>query len=147
MTFEKGYVLSILYVQEYDDNIACGNTVFIHTCTLRRRFPKDIESVLKNHPISLSINEIRDFHRRATAKEMALFPDVSYKVIYKHPGKDEECIFYRLLLPPHSDDEVVQQLLRLWDLVKDPKYVISHEWKNGDLIIWDNYGVFHRSMP
>jgi alpha-ketoglutarate-dependent taurine dioxygenase len=28
-----------------------------------------------------------------------------------------------------------------------PKYVYRHEWKLGDLLIWDNTGTMHRVLP
>jgi alpha-ketoglutarate-dependent taurine dioxygenase len=36
---------------------------------------------------------------------------------------------------------------RLQDLATQPQFVYRHEWKMGDLLIWDNTGVLHRALP
>ena len=80
MSFEKGYVLSLLYAHEYDEGIVGGETAFIDACALRKRLPKEMEKVLANYFISFSIKDIPDFNQTASAAEIALFPDVNHKV-------------------------------------------------------------------
>jgi alpha-ketoglutarate-dependent taurine dioxygenase len=36
---------------------------------------------------------------------------------------------------------------RLQAWITQPKYVYVHEWRMGDLLIWDNTGVLHRVQP
>lgn len=38
-------------------------------------------------------------------------------------------------------------LVRLRDWATRPQFVYRHEWKLGDLVIWDNTGTMHRAMP
>lgn len=38
-------------------------------------------------------------------------------------------------------------LTRLRDWATQPHYVYRHEWKPGDLLIWDNTGTMHRVLP
>lgn len=38
-------------------------------------------------------------------------------------------------------------LCRLRDWATQPQFVYRHEWKIGDLVIWDNTGTMHRAMP
>lgn len=38
-------------------------------------------------------------------------------------------------------------LSRLRDHATQPQYVYRHEWKIGDLLIWDNTGTMHRALP
>ena len=38
-------------------------------------------------------------------------------------------------------------LVRLRDWATQPQFVYRHEWKLGDLVIWDNTGTMHRAMP
>ena len=28
-----------------------------------------------------------------------------------------------------------------------PEFVLRHQWRVGDLVIWDNTGMLHRAMP
>ena len=32
-------------------------------------------------------------------------------------------------------------------MIQDPAHVKTQKWKPGDLVVWDNFGVFHRAMP
>ncbi|MYM62822.1 TauD/TfdA family dioxygenase [Pseudomaricurvus sp. HS19] len=38
-------------------------------------------------------------------------------------------------------------LTKLRDWATQPEFVYSHEWKLGDLVIWDNTGTMHRATP
>lgn len=38
-------------------------------------------------------------------------------------------------------------LCRLRDWATQPKYVYRHQWKVGDLVMWDNTGTMHRATP
>jgi alpha-ketoglutarate-dependent taurine dioxygenase len=38
-------------------------------------------------------------------------------------------------------------LTRLREWATQPQFVYRHEWKLGDLVIWDNTGTMHRAMP
>jgi alpha-ketoglutarate-dependent taurine dioxygenase len=38
-------------------------------------------------------------------------------------------------------------LTRLRDWATQPQFVYRHEWKLGDVVIWDNTGTMHRAMP
>jgi alpha-ketoglutarate-dependent taurine dioxygenase len=38
-------------------------------------------------------------------------------------------------------------LVRLRDWATQPQFVYRHEWKVGDLVMWDNTGTLHRAIP
>ncbi len=38
-------------------------------------------------------------------------------------------------------------LTRLRDWATQPRFVYRHEWRVGDLVIWDNTGTMHRALP
>ena len=38
-------------------------------------------------------------------------------------------------------------LVRLRDWATRPHFVYRHEWKLGDMVMWDNTGTLHRAMP
>lgn len=38
-------------------------------------------------------------------------------------------------------------LCRLNEWATQPRYVYRHEWEPGDVILWDNTGTLHRSLP
>lgn len=38
-------------------------------------------------------------------------------------------------------------LARLFELADQPQYIYSHDWRVGDVLIWDNTGTMHRVVP
>jgi alpha-ketoglutarate-dependent taurine dioxygenase len=46
-----------------------------------------------------------------------------------------------------SPEESSALLCRLRDYATQPQFVYRHEWKIGDLVIWDNTGTMHRALP
>ena len=47
-------------------------------------------------------------------------------------------------LPPAESDALVK---RLMELSQRPEYIYSHDWRVGDILIWDNTGTVHRVVP
>ena len=46
-----------------------------------------------------------------------------------------------------SPEESAALLCRLRDYATQPQFVYRHEWKLGDMVIWDNTGTMHRALP
>lgn len=44
----------------------------------------------------------------------------------------------------HVDRALIR---RLAEWAAQPDFVYSHEWQQGDFVIWDNCGVMHRVNP
>jgi taurine dioxygenase len=42
---------------------------------------------------------------------------------------------------PHEESEAL--LMRLFDHLYDPAFVLEHHWRKGDLVIWDNLAIQH----
>jgi alpha-ketoglutarate-dependent taurine dioxygenase len=36
---------------------------------------------------------------------------------------------------------------RLLEWATQPQFVLRHQWRQGDLVIWDNTGMLHRALP
>ena len=43
-----------------------------------------------------------------------------------------------------ESDALIERLMK-WS--EQPDYTYRHEWRLGDLVIWDNTGAMHRVMP
>jgi alpha-ketoglutarate-dependent taurine dioxygenase len=59
-----------------------------------------------------------------------------------------------LVLGSHADSVVGlpiphgrSLLIRLQEWAAQPAFSYRHEWQEGDLVIWDNYGLMHRVVP
>jgi alpha-ketoglutarate-dependent taurine dioxygenase len=47
-------------------------------------------------------------------------------------------------MPPEEGRKLIK---RLMDWATQPHFVYRHEWKIGDMLIWDNTGTMHRVVP
>ncbi len=45
------------------------------------------------------------------------------------------------------DEEARAFVAELTEHATQPKYVLRHEWREGDMIVWDNRAVLHRATP
>jgi alpha-ketoglutarate-dependent taurine dioxygenase len=46
-----------------------------------------------------------------------------------------------------ADDESRALLDELLDWSTQPRFRYTHEWQEGDLVVWDNTGMLHRALP
>jgi len=111
---------------------------------LRRRCP----GVTVVHDFSWSRDQIRPGF--FTDKERAEYPPVRHPLVRRNPVNGREALF----LGAHASHveglsvaAVRGKIKELLDHVTQPQFCYRHEWKEGDLIVWDNRCVLHRATP
>jgi alpha-ketoglutarate-dependent taurine dioxygenase len=87
-----------------------------------------------------------------TAKELAVWervPSREHPVVWTRANGRES-----LLVGATADhivglpaDESRAVLDRLLDWATQPRFTLRHNWRRGDLVIWDNTGMLHRAIP
>src|SRR3954451_20791590 len=94
------------------------------------------------------------FHSRAqigftdfTAEERAAMPPVPQRLVRVHPGSGRKTLY----LASHASHiigwPVPDGMLLLRELIEhatQPEFVHAHQWRRGDLVIWDNRCTMHR---
>ena len=68
------------------------------------------------------------------------------------PAKDERNFRERIVLvgvtsPPDTDDDTEALLDELWSYLVDERNVIEHQWREGDVVLWDNRCSVHQRGP
>ena len=80
------------------------------------------------------------------------FPDAAYPAVVTHPvtGRKVLEICEQMLdrvVAPHkaslSNDEAIDLLQRLVEHTRNPEFHYFHEWRDGDLVLWDNWRAMH----
>jgi taurine dioxygenase len=83
-------------------------------------------------------------------KEGSAFPDVIHPLVRTHPITGRKCLYLsRLLTKKIGDmDESESERLagQLLEHITNAPYVYRHNWRVGDLVIWDNCSSMHRAM-
>ena len=76
-------------------------------------------------------------------------PPKTHPLVWQHESGRRSLILaysisHFLGMPRDKSDELLAKLLKK---AEEPKYIYTHEWKLGDLLIWDNTGTMHRVVP
>ena len=82
--------------------------------------------------------------------EREQYPPSHQRLVRRHPGSGRKCLY----LSAHASHivgwPVPEGRLLLHDLnehATQRQFVYSHQWRKGDLVIWDNRDTMHRGRP
>lgn len=89
-------------------------------------------------------------YNKTTREEMRRDDDVSHAIhplVKMHPDSGRKSLYVSRLMTCNivgmADDQSEDLLLSLFDHCERPEFVYTHNWKPGDLVIWDNRSVNH----
>jgi alpha-ketoglutarate-dependent 2,4-dichlorophenoxyacetate dioxygenase len=142
--------LSMLYAHVVPDE--GGNTEFADLRAAYDALPKktkdQIEGLIAEHSIFHSRGQLAV--TQYTPEELASLPPVPQRVVRRHPGSGRKTLYLAAHASHIVGMTVADGRLLLMDLIEhatQPRFVHSHSWKQGDLVIWDNRCTMHRARP
>ena len=80
------------------------------------------------------------------------FPEVAYPAVVTHPVTGRKVLeiceqFLERIVAPHeaglSNDEAIELLERLVEHTRRPEFHYFHQWRPGDMVLWDNWRAMH----
>ena len=80
------------------------------------------------------------------------FPDAVYPAVMTHPVSGRKVLgiveqfLDRVITPQQaglSNDEAIELLQRLVAHTRKPQFHYFHQWREGDIILWDNWRAMH----
>lgn len=76
-------------------------------------------------------------------------PPVDHPIVRTHPDTGEKALYIGLhashiLGMPEAEGRTL--LKELLDHATQPEFVYTHNWRSGDLVIWDNRALLHRAL-
>lgn len=124
-----------------------GNTCFSNMYKAYDNVPDDLKEKLDGRKVL----QIHDYKRR---ERIDIYnTDISGMLQYEqpifvtHPATGRKALYISRLmsariegLAPDENEEILEQL---FDISEDPSVVFEHEWKLGDMVMWDNYASIH----
>lgn len=138
---------TILYGVEVPDE--GGETCFADLVAAYAALPDDLRRRVDG--LTAVYSPVKAGHNRRatmTAEERARIPDVSHPLVRTHPYLGTRALY---LSPNHiatigdmpqaESEAFLQELLAY---ATQPAHVYCHEWRPGDVIMWDNASVMHR---
>jgi len=135
-----------------------GDTVFSSAWGAYEALPRDMQQRIDGlravHSFAAHIEkkQARGQLKRAplTAEQKAALPDVDHPVVRRHPVNGRKCLFVteghtsKILGLPEG--EAAELLDFLTEHVKKEQFQYRHQWRKGDLIVWDNCAVQHLAI-
>jgi len=88
--------------------------------------------------------------RPATEEEERLAPPVTHPLIRTHPGNGRKSLYigyHASHIEGMDEAEGRAELFRLLDFATQDRFVYAHKWRVGDLVVWDNPSLVHKSAP
>ena len=139
------------------DGVVYGATRFTNVAAAFDALPNDMKTRLDG---LMAVNSFRymwnkkahEFGRRPTLNKEELdklTPDVIHPVVRTHPATKRKCLYicegYTSRITDIPEPESEQLLDELFAHVIKLEFRYTHEWRVGDLLIWDNCTVQHKA--
>lgn len=129
-----------------------GNTHVCDMATAYQRLPDTVKERIQGRR---AVNSAAYFNATydggMSAEQLARVPDVSHPLVRTHPMLGSKSLF---MSPGHtsrieglSQDESDSLLATLRECALNDDNIYVHEWRVGDVLMWDNTQTMHRRDP
>ncbi|ANN75726.1 TauD/TfdA dioxygenase family protein [Bordetella flabilis] len=140
------------------DGKSLGNTEFCNMHAAYEGLPQDLKQELDGMTITHDFNKFWEMMRREkgstrpplTEEQRKRKPPVSHPVFLVHPITGRKVLYanpgYSVRineLPEARSDEVLRFL---FEHQLQEKYRYRHNWREGDVLMWDNMGTIHNAV-
>lgn len=127
-----------------------GNTRFANLYAAYDALPDALKQKIEGrksiHDIAyIADGRLRPPYKHVTDKSKG--PGAQHPIVRTHPESGRKALYlgrkgygYIFGYPVPESDALLDTI---WDHMTSPKFVWEHEWRVGDVLIWDNRGVAH----
>jgi len=150
------YMYTLLYGAEIPhdkDGKPLGDTLFLSATLAYEALPDDIKTIIG----TLSAFHSYDFRYQLRLKKnpevlsaAKAKVDIKHPIAYEHPITGRNALFvnegYVKKIEGLSDMEVERLLNKLFSHLQNPVFGYRHQWKKGDVIVWDNVSTQHNAV-
>jgi taurine dioxygenase len=142
---------TMLYAHEIPDlwGLPLGDTEFASAAAAWDALPEPMKGFLGNR------RAVFDFvgRKRAfppTQSEIDRNPAVTHPIVRTHPRTGRKCLYAMrddcTGIENMAADEAEGLIAALADHIVKPAFIYRHQWRVGDLLMWDNCTVQHRAI-
>lgn len=126
-----------------------GNTNFADLCAAYDALPDDLRAEVEGKRVVYSVlAETVSKKSPLSAEQRARTPDVTQPLVRKHPYLDRKALYvspnHYVRIEGMSQADSDSLFRRLADWIGQDRFVYSHDWHVGDVVLWDNTSVVHR---
>ncbi len=140
------------------DGRALGNTVFANTHAAYDALDPALKERLKDATATHDFNKFWDKMRARegssrpalTPEQRAKRPPAVHPVFMSHPITGRKVLYcnpgYAVRINELDEAESDRVLERLFAHQLEPRFLYTHSWNEGDVLIWDNFGTLHNAI-
>ena len=135
-----------------------GDTLLCSTATAYENIPETLKDQLSDLEMLCSFHAHNDLlleadpdsHIPLTQEERRALPPVWHKIMQVHPVTGRTVLYMNFnpiefnSVSLSVGEEWLQEALAV---ATQEQFVYRHEWKPGDILIWDNHAVLHSGTP
>lgn len=141
---ERPYKYTFLYALELPSK--GGNTLFSNTYKVYEALPAELKARLAGRK-ALHIHEYKRAEKVDLSKDFSKAPHFYHPVFTTHPETGRKSLFVDRLMTARIEglepEESERILARLHAHIENPELVYEHQWRYGDLLMWDNRCTVH----
>jgi len=142
---------TMLYAREIPDlfGLPLGDTEFASAAAAWSALPQALKERIEGR------RAVFDFRGRKrafppTQAESDRYPPVTHPIVRRHPHTGRECLYVMrddCIGIEGMEPEAAETLIAaLADHVVKPAFIYRHQWRSGDLLMWDNCAAQHRAI-
>ena len=142
---------TMLYAHEIPElfGLPLGDTEFASAAVAWDALPETLQRQLQGRRATF------DFRGRKraltpTQTEIDRNPPVKHPIIRTHPHTGRKCLYVMrddcTAIDGMDDEEAEKLIAALADHIVKPAFIYRHQWRAGDLLMWDNCTVQHRAI-
>lgn len=147
---------SLLYAKEVPqrDGRARGDTVFANTVAAYQALPASMKRRLDGlkaiHRYSAR-RRVEDSPRpKLTQAQLDETPDIAHPIVRTHPHTGRKALYVTagecIGIEGMPEDEAVELIGELDAHCVRPEFLYRHQWRVGDLLMWDNASAMHLAI-
>lgn len=140
------------------DGVTLGSTEFANTQAACAELPESLARQLEGATAIHDLNFYWEYMRREKGSQRAPLteeqrrarPPVRHPVLRTHPITGRRVIYvnpgFTEKIEGLPDDQSTALLAQIYDHVLQPRFRYVHEWKVGDVLMWDHIGTWHNAV-
>jgi taurine dioxygenase len=150
----RGSILYALEIPHDEAGRPLGNTKFASTAKAYEDLPVDIKERLAGrkaiHSYAFRKRPEGSQRHKITAQVIDQTPDVAHPVVRTHPKTGRKALYVFegecVGIEGMPKIEAVPLIQQLTEHCIQDKYIYEHQWKAGDVVMWDNAATLHLAI-
>jgi alpha-ketoglutarate-dependent 2,4-dichlorophenoxyacetate dioxygenase len=129
-----------------------GTTELVSTRVGWERLPERLKARARDAIVVHRFSQSRKLVNVRLAEQAIYtkFPDTSWRAVWRNPVNGREALYlaaHACGIEGMSEETGMALIDELINAVTQPKAIYAHQWRAGDVLIWDQRATMHRGMP